>query len=491
MKKYLIFIILFLLIASSSCKKDFLTSLATNPNAPSVTTANALLIGSLANTAAIMNSSLFQQYAYWVGHLSYSTGYQTSVPYELYGFTSSNFDVWTPLYLNVNNYNALLNLNTGPYYNAIAKIMMVYDFEALVDSYNNVPYFNALKGAGNLTPSYDNGSVIYDDLLKQLDASITTISGASASSPNPGTADIMYGGNMTNWLKFANTLKLRLALRQSNLSTKTAALKTDIQSTQSLGYLDGTNSAEVNPGYLNSDANGGQQSPLWLQYGLNASGGAIGSRANTQANSYAVNFFYNHNDTLRANQVYAVNPTNGLVVSTFFGERNPPKLTPSKFGPGVLKSPTMNAKLLSSAEALFLQSEAAAAGMITGNAGTLYNAGIKADFVDKGLTAAQATAYYSQVGNAFPTAGSFATQQQAIIGQKWAALIVYGSFEAFNELRRSGYPNDIPLSLALSPAPTKNISRIFYPFVEFSTNAANVAAQGTVDKFNSKIFWAK
>ena len=151
----------------------------------------------------------------------------------------------------------------------------------------------------------------------------------------------------------------------------------------------------------------------------------------------------------------------------------------------------MNAKVIGAPEALFLQAEAAASGLITGNPATLYNAGITADFIDKGLTAANATAYYSQPTVAYPTGGSFAAQQQAIIVQKWAALDVYGAFEAFNEFRRTGYPNNIPLSITATANPPNQITRIFYPFVEYSTNATNVAAQGTINKFTSKIFWAK
>ena len=127
--------------------------------------------------------------------------------------------------------------------------MTVFDYQQLVDNYNNVPYSQALQGTKKSNPAYDNGSAIYDDLLKQLDAAIALIQGAPTTDANPGVADIMYGGNMTNWLKFANTLKLRLALRQSNVAAKTAALKAAVAATASLGYIDASISALVNPGY--------------------------------------------------------------------------------------------------------------------------------------------------------------------------------------------------------------------------------------------------
>lgn len=492
MKKYISVLLIAFVIASTSCKKNYL-ELTNNPNSPISATPDLLLSGALKTTASIINGGGFTQYANWIGYLSWSTGYQANVALEQYQFTSANFDVFTSLYGNITNYSALYNTSTNPYYQAIAKTMIVYDYQALVDSYNNVPYTQAIQGTNQLNPVYDNGSAIYDDLLKQIDAAITLIQKAPAVTSKPGTADIMYGGNMNNWLKFANTLKLRLAIRQINVTAKTATLKAAVAATSSAGYLDGTNGGTVNPGYLNSDANGGQQSPIWLNYGSTQGGGAQTNNAEYQANSYAVAFFTNNNDP-RRNQVYQTLDDKGTIGSTPFGGTTPPSPFASKLGPGVLKSPTMSANVISAAEALFLQAEAAQRGYISGDPNALYNAGITASFVDDGLTTAQAATYYGQTNIAYPAGGVGAisdAQLQAIIVQKWAALDVYGAFEAFNDYRRTGYPNNIPLSIYPGANAPNQVTRILYPTVEYSTNAANVKAQGTINIFSSKIFWAK
>jgi len=496
MKKYISIIFATLTLAGSSCKKDFL-ELSKNPNVPTVTTPQLLLSGALKSTADIVNGGSYVQYAAWIGYLSWSTGYQPNIALLSYQMTSATYDCWTNPYLNLANYNTILNSTTEPNFQAIAKIMIAFDFEALVDNYNNVPYTQALQGTKVLNPTYDNGSAIYDDLLKQIDAAIALIQNAPASAANPGSSDIMYGGNMNNWLKFANTLKLRIALRQINVSAKSAALMADVSATSALGYLDATNPATVNPGYLNSDADGGQESPLWRNYGTTQNGGAQTNKAEYQANTYGANSLSANNDP-RSVVVYTT--TGGVVISSAFGQTTPPAGgTPSTPGPGVLKSPTMNATIMSSAEALFLQSEAAKDGYITGDPVALYNAGITASFLDDGLTAAQAQAYYSQAAIAYPTGINPVTtlpytdadMEQAIITQKWKALAIYGAFEAFNEYRRTGYPNDIPLSIYPGANPPNQVTRIPYPAVEYKTNAANVAAQGTVNVFTSKIFWAK
>ncbi len=513
-------------IALSSCKKDFL-SLETNPNTPSVSSPNLLLSGALKTSAGIINGGGYVMYANWVGYLSHSTSFQVNVALEQYQFTTSTYDLWTPLYLNIANYNALLKSDAGPNYNGIAKIMIVYNYQQLVDNYNNVPYSQAIQGADMLSPAYDSGSAIYDDLMKQLDAAIVILQAAPATAANPGSADIMYKGKMINWIKFANTLKLRLAIRQSNVTAKAVALKSAVAATSSIGYLDATNPALVNPGYANVDASGGQQSPLVLNYGVTAAGASQANNSQYQANAYATNFYSKNNDprlltvykpSITVGVTKAASVKNGTVdtlagvpgvgiVGTPFGGSTPPNgivppktaeadrsnLAVSKFGVGVLKGATMNATIMSAAEALFLQAEGVASGLISGNAKTLYDAGIAASFADDLVpnAAAAAATYSAQTAIAYPVGASLEVQKKAIITQKWAALNPYGAFEAFNELRRTGYPDNIPLSIYPGANAPNQVTRIFYPFVEYQTNSDNVAAQGTIDKFTSKIFWAK
>jgi len=524
MKKYLITIFITLAIAGSSCKKGYL-DLTNNPNVPSVASPNLLLSGALKTTAGIVNSPDYVQYAAWTGYLSQSTGFQPFVDLEQYQFTNSNYQgIWIDNYLNLSNYNALIQSNAGPYYTAIAEIMEAYDYEALVDNYNNVPFSTALKGASDLNPTYDSGASIYLALMKQLDAAIVLINGASAGAANPAGADIMFGGTMSNWVLFANTLKLRLCIRESTIGgADFATLTAAVQATETLGYLTDATGALVNPGYINSDADGGQQSPLWLNYGTTQSGAEQTDKSEYQANSFAANFYATNNDP-RLIEVYsnslttgaatatnitagaALNVQNGVaIVSTTFGIAQPPlgvvggsggqvPLIPSLVGPGLLVSPTESAVVMSSAESLFLQAEGTARGILKheGSAQSLYNAGIAASFeFDQVPNAdAAAAALYNGGAYAYPSDASLNQQITAIITQKWAALNVFGALEAFNEERRTGIPN-VPTSVYQGANAPNQVTRIFYPFVEEQTNEANYAAQGTINKFTSKIFWAQ
>nr|MBC7612508.1 SusD/RagB family nutrient-binding outer membrane lipoprotein [Pseudopedobacter sp.] len=517
MKKKIFIITLFAAFALQSCKKDFL-NLETNPNTPSVATPQFLLSGAEKTTADIMNGALgsyFATYGVWMGYTSPSGNFVPNTVLVSYGFGTDDYQVFTPLYQNLTNYDALEKLAVSDpslaYFQAISKVMKAYAFQALVDNYNNVPYTDAFQAAKNITPKYDKGEAIYDDLMKQLDAAIDLIN-KNASATNPGAADVIFKGNMTSWKKFANTLKLRIVLRQTNLTAKQAALKTALLTTSSEGYLDETLRAAVNPGFLNSDATGGQQSSFYRGYGFDQNGNAQGNNTYYRANTYGVTKLKSTNDP-RLGYFYATIPTGtytGQIRGNAFGDlQSLQNANTSAIGPGLLKSATQDAILFSSAEALFLQSEAVVRGILTGDAKSLYQKGITISFVNLALNAPApikstdpvlpyssanaatlAATYYNQ---AIVNVGwdSSPDKIEAIINQKWTAINGYSNLESYNEYRRTGFPLDVPRSVASGALGTTLPSRIAYPTSEYQQNAAVVKAEGTIDRFTSKIFWAK
>ena len=502
MKKIYILTTLFFAIGIAGCKKNFLSQ-EINPNQPSVASPQNLLSGAETISAYIVNggggNNYYSVWGVWMGQICPSGNYVPSATLETYSFTNASFQVFVPLFNNLANYNALIAQTSSSaslaYFTAIAKIMTAYDYQQLVDNYGNVPYSQALNSSVYLFPAYDSGSAIYDDLLVQLDKAIALIN-ANSSATNPGSSDVIFGGNMTSWKKFANTLKLRIAIRQSNITSKFAALKTSLAGTATEGYLDDNTFATANPGYLASDANGGQQSPFWLGYGYTAAGAEIYGHAYYRANSFEVSLLNTYGDA-RVSQIYA--PISGTVTGATLGSTsNGSNSVVSAFGPGLLISPSMNAVLLSGSEACFLVSEGDVDGLIsTGTAQDYYQRGITASFVALQVpnAATAAAAYYTQNVANVGWAASAANLQSAIITQKYIALTGYGFFEVYNEWRRTGYPNLAgarsikagALTAAGVPAPY----RIYYPSTEYQTNATAVGALPTVDPFNTKIFWAK
>jgi len=529
MKKiYLLTTIAIFALAVAGCKKGFLSQ-ENNPNAPSTNLASPqnVLSGAEEVTATYEAGSQYLYCEYWVGYFAPSGSYVPSTAYTTYNFTNTSFSAFG-IYSNISNYNFLLTqAAANPAYanfGAIAKIMIAYDYQMLVDNYGDVPYSQALNSSKYLFPAYDKGQAIYDDLLKQLDAAIATIA-ASSGATNPGSSDIIFGGNMNNWKKFANTLKLRIAVRQSNLTANFASLHTELDQ-NTANYLDDTQGAYAQPGYINNDANGGQQNPFWKLWGTTAAGATEPYQLQTVANQFFVNFLVNLNDTSRLKRFYAptalktdpagsVHPNNvAHIVGNVLGAEttNQTNALTSAIGPGMIQSPTQPMPIIQGAEACFLLSEAIADGLITGTvsggAGTAqdyYQRGIVSSFNvlgtpanSTGTATQQAVAYYSQPSVAWPTS-SFAAQQKAIITQKYIANFGYGAFESFNEYRRTGYPllnqqpgvngqtarSVEPGALGTGPV----VSRIFFPSTEFNTNAAAVGAEPAVNVFGSLIFW--
>lgn len=137
---------------------------------------------------------------------------------------------------------------------AIARIMKVWAFANLTDTYGDVPYFEAClpKEEAVFAPKYDTQEDIYTDLLKELKEAAAELDPAKESY---GSADLVYGGDVTKWKKLANSLRLRYALRvryadaalaQANLSDLTEDMlittrADDAHLTNSLDYPDHRN----------------------------------------------------------------------------------------------------------------------------------------------------------------------------------------------------------------------------------------------------------
>jgi len=492
MKKYILIVAAFFTAGISGCKKDYL-SLEVNPNVPSVTTPQLSLAAALNATAnSVVND--YPAYGVWAGYWTTSGNYVPNQTVNQFNLTTGSLNGdWADFYSQLSNYNTLEGISAKDpsfaKFQAIAKIMKAYGFQHLVDEFNNIPYTQAFQPSTILTPAYDKGSDVYEDLGKQLDAAIAIIK-ANGNATDPGPSDIVFQGDMTGWLKFANSLKLRLAMRVSTKSPSDP-LVASLAATQADGYLDGATSAAANPGYQNST---GKQAPFWGTYGFDASGNPVFGNVYYRANNFAVTTLNGFNDP-RVDALYTKVPTSGSdptlrVHGNIFGD---PLVASNSYtsaiGSGLLKSYSQDAVLFSGAESLFLQAEAASKGKITGDAQALYEAGITASFEALGLTAAQATTYYSQAKANVGWAAS-PDKETAIITQKWIALNGYFNFEAWNEYRRTGIPVH-PSSIDPAAVSQTYPTRVYYPTSELSTNPTNLAKEGTLDVFTSKIFWAQ
>jgi hypothetical protein len=525
-KTSILFISAIFLLFASSCKKYL--AINTNPNQATSSTPEAILPQAITYTAS--NVSSFNDYGAQLGGFAANAGgYGGFGSNWTYDFGPNDYSgLWTSTFDVLNDLQVVINVSEGDelhaYYNGIARIMKVYNYELLVDTYNSVPYFTALKGTGGLTPKYDDPKAIYLDMAVQLDSAISTIEAVTDPSEvtlNTGT-DPMFGGNMTHWIQFANTLKLRLIVRAS------PAISFPDATFDNTGFL--STDAIVNPGYAKIS---GQQNPSWNTW-VQSYTGSNGNRAWMPA-TFAFSFYNGAIllDSNRGKAIYLDYPktVNNQLGDGLTGVPSAPATTngwydDSSYGNttslgnniGIMKGLNMGEPLMLAAESYFLQAEANIRGIIPGGtaaASTNFYGGIAASFhylyllpddvtIGSGLDPVADMKQYlhDDTTSALVNFGLDTTvvlQTQAIITQKYIALNFINSQEAWNEYRRTLYPaistltsdptKSFASTLSQSTRPDHLPTRLLYPASEYSYNAANVPTG--ISPYTSLIFWAQ
>ena len=105
--------------------------------------------------------------------------------------------------------------NLGYYY--IAEAMSIFTWQLMTDLWGDIPYTEALRGdEGINSPIFDNSTDIYADLMTRIDALLAL---DPTSSTVKESFDFLYAGDLNEWVKFANSVKLKLMIRQSETSS--------------------------------------------------------------------------------------------------------------------------------------------------------------------------------------------------------------------------------------------------------------------------------
>ncbi|SEI75221.1 Starch-binding associating with outer membrane [Dyadobacter sp. SG02] len=509
-----------LLPACTSC--DSYLDINENPNA--ATSASALLVLPQAITGSAAVSNAYNSYgAHFGGFIANAggfSGFGNLFNYQL--VPGDHNTLWINTYDNLQDYQYVIEQTNGndelAYANAAAKIMTALNYQKLVDAFNDVPYSEALKSNVNLTPKYDNAAIIYQDLIAKLDEAIGIINNAKLPKSLNSSSDPLFSGNMNKWKQFANTLKLRMLIRVSGVASLSDFAQKGIKNMDMMiGFL--ADDAIVNPGYAKDKPN-----PLWNSWAYSTTGTL--SNSSRTATKFSFGFYKGQKltDNGRGSLIYKNFETN-TPVNQLGNEVDAPTVVTNystwytgTFGSassianslGIMKGPSQGQPLILAAESHFLQAEARLKGYLTGEFKDSFNEGITASF----------RYLYKDVTNALPAtkdvvadvatykkdnpdtylvnielAKTPAEKLEAIITQKYIALNMIHSDEAWNEFRRTTYPatdpkgdayHNIASLLSNSSRADKLPSRVLYPSSEQSYNAANYK---TVNQFTDLIFW--
>jgi hypothetical protein len=196
-----------LLITGAGCTK-FSDDININPNLPTKASNAQLLTSAINQVPSVIEAPTGLLYVqHWSEKPYTDASRYTIVNFDFYGIYSGALENLQTI-LNSESFN----INEGSVNNqkAVARILKAYFFWHMTDRWGDIPYFNALKGKENFSPAYDRQKDIYYDLMKELKEAVAQI-----DNGNNVTGDILYGGDMNNWKRFANSMRLLMALRLS------------------------------------------------------------------------------------------------------------------------------------------------------------------------------------------------------------------------------------------------------------------------------------
>jgi hypothetical protein len=508
------FVLWCLVVTIVSCTKQLNTNL-TNPNGIGIDAIKGkdvfaqALVSSVTNKIGANISSASDNYDYvqnWMGYWARNSDWAASgTQAQVENFelpTSFSNGVWQSLYHNIYDYNYVIGNSTA---NSIlpgaSMVMRAMVFQDLVDQFGNIPYFQA----GNptiTTPVYDSATTIYKDLILQIDSAILAIQ-SSQSTPDDAS-DEMFKGNKSLWLQFANTIKLRVLLRQvpNVYSANDPFITAEINKSISQGGFMGVGQdAVINPGFTDATT---QQNPFWAVYGFQPGGSPGPPPVGTYYQNYnffcanvnMLNFLVSTSDP-RLSYFYGLNSaTPAGYGGNVLGSSSTSASQTSPVGPGVLQAASMSALLFSASESLFMQAEAAQRGMIAGgNFTSLYKQAVEESFRYLGVPnfAAAADNFISGSASDLVNIGISSNSLQTILYQKWVAECEMDPFESYSDYRRTGYPVFAVISVSVPPG-TPMPKRLLYPQSEYTQNPVNLqsnlgAASQPASDIYKKIFW--
>ena len=509
----------------SSCKK--FVDVNNDPNNNQSTSATFVMTGALGTTYRNqVSTNVHIVPATWTGIYAHSTSFTGGGNDKTYEFTSADYNAFLPLFDNLTDYNYVIknaDKDGAGYLKDPANVMQCYVYQELVDLYGDVPYEFAFQGVNNITPKYTNQKVIYEDLVVRLDSAMDRMQRATwPTSADLTVQDIYFGLNKTRWIQFANTLKLRILMRQSFIPGRDAYIQSHLITRLSNGFLN--QNVLVQPGYQNIS---GKLNPFYANFGYNEINNVAQNYQYRKMNAVIINWLKNSNgipDTFRLqNLAYpagstfataaaaAISITSGtasvdnyvgvpLGAGSGYSTAGASPIGPFQINIGFGTRPGMMMLL---AESKFLQAEYTERYGVTFSGQTsqsLYEQGIRDHFrtvsapSTPGNSAIAIADYFSNeyynspYDNVSYTAST--DKIKAILLQKWISLTHINGLEQWSEYRKASGTTSVGVpSSVKTVAQTSNSEpvRFLYPQGEFDNNSNNVPKN--INRFTSKIFW--
>ena len=485
--RYKILSVFAALIGITACGD--LTSINQNPNGPVDVPPPSILpsvIQTLAGTVNGVTSLNIRGGGLWVQYYS-EIQYRDEDKFTVRSGTTGGWGLYSSVLEDVQRMIVKGKASNAANWTSVGQVLKAYTYSVMTDMMGDLPYSQALRGDTVLHPAYDSQQSIYDSLLTNL----AVASPAFNTAPGAvgfANGDLMYAGDMAKWQKFANSLRLRLAIHLSNVDATKAASEA-AAAVAAVGGVFTSNADNAQLMYLATSPN---QNPIY--------GDAhVGNRDDYGLSRSFVDTLNSWNDPrlpVYAQIPPANTPYRGLPNGLLDGEKidtlDALKYI-SRIGALWRETPDAPLVLLSYSEVLFLQAEAAERGWIPGGtvaAATFYTNAITATMRQYAVPDTAITRYLAQGKVQYDSARSATPltplqgHLQQIAFQKWLSMYMQGP-EAWTEVRRTQVPTIVPGCHAAMPSGARsNPERLPYDDNEGVLNAANLAnavsAQGFI-----------
>jgi hypothetical protein len=399
---------------------------------------------------------------------------------------SSVAGLWNQVYLYVlPNINAIKEKaleSNAVHIGAIADVLTAINIGIATDTWDNIPYSNASQGPDNNFPTFDTQENIYQEIFRLLDSAIAALSGADNSGFNLGSADLIYGGNASNWLRAAYTIKARYQLHLVNKGTTSA---NDVLTTIANGFSSTSDDFKmfysdknINPWYSSevlSRATGNLSNDIASQLVSSMNGDYYPFQSGNLSIDPRLPVFAENDDT----DEWKGYVSGGAGLSPDGTDANTRFKTD-----GYYTSVAAPLVLITYAEAKFIEAEAA----FLANGGTATSVGSTARAYDAYLSGIQASmSMYGVDGSSYLTDGAIAVGQAGlklhhIMKEKYIHNFL--NPETFVDLRRYDFSGDVFTGLTIRQEDSSDDSdflgqwfrRAEYPSTELNRNQANVLA---------------
>jgi len=385
---------------------------------------------------------------------------------------------------------------------ALAQILKVAAMHRVTDTYGPIPY---VQFGQSQEVAYDSQKDVYYRFFEELDSAVTILdSYAAAGEKLYSSWDCVYNGDIEAWIKFANTLRLRLAMHLAYVDAEKAQQEAEAAVANSHGLMtDATDIAELQHIYPIAT----YESPLYI----------INSWDDICMGATLESYMNGYEDPRRA--AFFNTGSEGSYQGIRAGMAS--TVSKSNYTTGLFSTPnvtaTSNVVWMRASESYFLRAEGALRGWnMDGNAKDFYEQGIEMSFDENGVSGGDyiqnttlipadytdpVTTGYSKdalgsITIAWDESASFESNLERIITQKYIALYPVGQ-EAWTEFRRTGYPKVFPVCVNESNGGCVDtdiqIRRLPYPVDEYNTNAtaleAGIQLLGGADNAGTKLWW--